>query len=87
MPQFDDTNRFVLFINDNSANPKAPSHKGKININGVEYNLAGWKKFSANGVEFISGSIEKPDAFAPHSVTVKHEAPKPKPMNDDEIPF
>lgn len=78
MKQFDDTNRFVLFINDNSANPKAPSHKGTININGTEYKIAGWVKQSQSGVDYISGSVEVSDNFTPTA--------KAASANDD-IPF
>lgn len=80
MKQYDDTNRFVLFINDNSDNPKKPTHKGTININGTEYKLAGWVKQSARGTEFISGSVEKGDEYPPAKAYAK--AP-----GDDEIPF
>jgi hypothetical protein len=79
MKQYDDTNRFVLFINDNSANPKAPTHKGTININGTEYRIAGWLKQSPRGAEFISGSVESMDAFKPEN--------RITPVKDDEIPF
>jgi hypothetical protein len=79
MKQYDDTNRFVLFINDNDANPKAPTHKGTININGTEYRIAGWLKQSPRGAEFISGSVESMDAFKPEN--------RITPVKDDEIPF
>jgi len=80
MKQYDDTNRFVLFINDNSDNPKKPTHKGTININGTEYKLAGWVKESSRGTQFISGSVELAEEFPPAK-------PYGKPPTDDEIPF
>lgn len=78
MKQFDDTNRFVLFIN-KSDNPKAPTHKGKININGTEYNIAGWVKQSSSGVDYISGSVE---AIQVEQPTYTHAS-----TPDDGIPF
>lgn len=78
MSNYDNTNRFVLFINDNSDNPKAPKYKGTVNINGTDYKIAGWVKQAQSGVEYISGSVELPDTFTPSA--------KAATANDD-IPF
>jgi hypothetical protein len=44
----DYTNTGALFTNDKKGNDKAPDYKGKINLNGTDYDLAGWKKQGKN---------------------------------------
>lgn len=79
---YDNTNTGVLFKNDKKTSDKAPEYKGKINIGGVEYNLAGWVRKSQNtGDTFLSLKIDtyqQQAASAPIRV---------EPMSDDEIPF
>jgi len=48
MSNYDNTNSGVLFTNDKKGNEKAPEYKGKINIGGKDYDLAGWKKQGKN---------------------------------------
>jgi len=59
MSNYGNTNKGILFINDTKGNDKAPTLKGKINVNGKEYELAGWTKQGKNG-EFYSLSISEP---------------------------
>jgi hypothetical protein len=85
MSNFDETNRFVLFINMNNTNPKAPTHKGKVNIDGVEYQIAGWIKRSANGVDYIAGTVLQGSDYA-----MPPSTPQPKMQieeDDSNIPF
>jgi hypothetical protein len=42
--RYDNTNRFVLFVNDRKEDDNDPDRTGSININGVEYFLNGWLK-------------------------------------------
>jgi len=44
----------VLFKNDQKGNDKAPWYKGKIQIQGVEYELAAWLRESKTGTKFLS---------------------------------
>jgi hypothetical protein len=73
---YDNTNRGVLFQNDYKTADKHPDWKGKIDINGKEYELAAWKRAGRNG-EFLSLSVSEPRER-------KREA---APELDDEIPF
>ena len=57
MPEFDNTNKGALFVNERKENGKQPDYTGKINIDGVEKKLAGWKKESKSGKTFLSLSI------------------------------
>ena len=79
MPEYDNTNRFVLFVNNKKEDERDPDRTGTINVNGVEYYMDGWLKHGKSG-PFLSGRI-KP----------KGEA-KPAPrraagQDDDEIAF
>ena len=62
MSDFDNTNRGVLFINDQQGNDKRPNYRGTVNVDGIEFNISGWKKVSKKGTTFLSLSVErKPD--------------------------
>ena len=71
MSDFDNTNRGVLFINDQQGNDKRPNYRGSLTVNVaaadktpvlVEFNVSGWKKLSKKGTTFLSLSVErKPD--------------------------
>ena len=54
---YNDEGRGVLFINDRKNNERQPDYRGKIQIQGVEYELAGWLKTSKAGNQFISVSL------------------------------
>ena len=47
---YDNTNSGVLFKNE-SDNEKAPMYKGKINVDGKEYELAAWLREAKSGSE------------------------------------
>jgi hypothetical protein len=73
--KFDDTNRGVLFREDNKSEPADRDYSGSINIAGAEYWLSGWIKTSKKGTKFLS-------------LSVKPKAPvEAKPALDDAIPF
>ena len=75
MSNYDNTNTGILFKNDVGDNPKRPAYKGKIDVNGVEYQLAGWLREGKSG-KFISLKIDE------------GKGGKPAPKDDqDEIPF
>ena len=81
MTQYDNTNRGVLFREQDKKSDKHPDMTGEINVDGVEFRLAGWTKESKNGRRFLS-----------LAVTPKQEqpaAPQAAPTEDfsDEIPF
>jgi hypothetical protein len=69
--QYDDTNRFVLFVNDKEGNDARPDYTGKITVliptdakpgEAIELRLAGWIKDSDRVGQFISGQISEPMA-------------------------
>ena len=77
---YDNTNTGVLFKNDKDGNEKRPDYKGKLDVEGKEYEIAGWVRQSKKGTSFMSLSIQEPRQR--HSQESKEpEAPR------DEIPF
>ena len=59
---YDNTNSGVLFKNE-SDNDKAPTYKGKINVDGKEYELAAWVREAKSGKgKFLSLKVQEPRA-------------------------
>jgi hypothetical protein len=59
MPQYDNTNKGIAWINDYKKNEKHPDYKGKGNFNGVDFEIAVWTRTSEKG-EFLSISFSEP---------------------------
>jgi uncharacterized protein (DUF736 family) len=59
MSNYDNTNKGALFTNDQKGNEKAPNYKGKLNVNGKEYEIAGWVR-QGNSGSFLSLTISEP---------------------------
>lgn len=58
--EYDNTNSGVLFKNE-SDNEKAPVYKGKINVDGKEYELAAWVREAKSGKgKFLSLKVQEP---------------------------
>lgn len=57
---YDETNRGVLFRNEDKKTDKHPDYTGKINIEGAEFRLAGWIKTSKSGKKFLSLQSSEP---------------------------
>mgnify|MGYP006441751521 CR=1 FL=1 len=80
---YDDTNKGVLFREQEKKSERHPDMTGEINVDGVEFRLAGWTKESKNGRKFLSLAVtpkqEKP---------AQNAAPAPQEDPDDQaIPF
>jgi hypothetical protein len=59
MTEYDNTNRGVLFKNDQGGNPKRPQYRGSLNVGGTDYNISAWIKESRkDGSKFMSLSVE-----------------------------
>ena len=57
---YDNTNSGVLFKNE-TDNEKAPMYKGKINVDGKEYELAAWLREAKSGKgKFLSLKVQEP---------------------------
>lgn len=66
---YDNTNRGVIGANPRKTKETQPDITGKLNVDGREYYLDGWKKTGASGT-FYSLSVKLKDGTAP--------SPKPK---------
>ena len=56
--EYDNTNSGVLFKNE-SDNEKAPAYKGKLNVNGTDYQLAAWVRTAKSGNKFMSLKVSE----------------------------
>lgn len=81
MPDFDNTNRGVLFKNERKEKDTHSDYNGSINVEGQEYWLDAWLKEAKSGKKFFSLSIKSKDAVS--------QPAKPKPVGDFEkdVPF
>ena len=64
--EYDNTNRGMLYRNENKQEEKHPDYTGSINVGGKDYWLSGWVKESKkDGKKFFSLSVRpKGDAKA-----------------------
>ena len=80
---YDNTNTFVLFKNNQKRSENSPDYTGKINVDGQELRLAAWLKEGKNG-KFFSGKVSE-------FQQTQHEQEKSngyqKDGLDDGIPF
>ena len=86
MPEYDNTNRGVLFKNDKGDNPKRPDYTGNLDVGGREYELAAWIQESKKGLKYMALKVQLPegesDIPVPAATTGASNA-----GSDDEIPF
>jgi uncharacterized protein (DUF736 family) len=78
---------FSLFENDKKGNDKSPDWRGKGLIDGKEVRIAIWKRKSASGIEYLSGTIEKNEKPAEISTTIEKPEQKIEEAVADQIPF
>lgn len=63
MPEYDNTDRGVLFRENEKKSEKHPDYTGEINVGGHDFRLAGWIKESKAGNKFLSLAVsEKQEA-------------------------
>jgi hypothetical protein len=85
MTTYDNTNRGVLFKNNNKKEETHSDYNGTININGKDHYLNAWIK-EGKGGKFFSLSIGKEKGQSNSAGKEKFE-PKNDKFFDDEIPF
>lgn len=94
MPEYDNTNRGVLFVNDRKEKDTHPDRKGTINIEGREFWLSGWIKENDRG-KFLSLSVTPKDEGG-NRQQGQQPGQRPAPYtgkpdvdtgDDDDIPF
>lgn len=60
MPEFDNSNRGVLFKNDRKEKDSHPDYRGKGNYHGKDFEISVWVKKDRNGKSFMSLSFKEP---------------------------
>lgn len=82
MPQYDNTNKGIIYTNDRKEKEEQPDYKGFINIEGKDYWLSGWRKKNDKLGNFLSLAVTpKEPGVRPAGGA---EAP---PDTDDDVPF
>jgi uncharacterized protein (DUF736 family) len=83
MTEYDNTDRGVLYRNENKTSENHPDYSGSVNVSGTDFWLSGWLKESKkDGKKFFSLSVRP-----------KNDSTKPvnKPVVaadlDEDIPF
>lgn len=83
--QYDNTDRGVLFKNDEKKTDKHPDYSGSLNVGGVEFFLDAWIKEAQTGRKFMSLSV-KAKQKQPDSKPAAKPRGRVEDM-DDGIPF
>ena len=88
---YDNTNRGALWKNPDKDTEKHPDFKGSLNVNGVEFWVAGWKrKEGANpSAPALSFKIEEKEQRnqTPPGAPQPAQQPVPDEIFNDDIPF
>tara|TARA_R100001163_G_C5054958_1_gene191464 strand:+ start:1150 stop:1383 length:234 start_codon:yes stop_codon:yes gene_type:complete len=77
MSSFDPTNTFKLFPQKVEDGSKKPNVTGEVNVNGKTFRLAGWKKVSQKGTNWIGGAVTE----------LEEKSEKKAEPASEEIPF
>jgi len=61
MPDYDNTNKGVLFPNQyKEEGDSKPDYLGNVNVNGEEWSLAAWANTSKKGKEYLGVRVSEP---------------------------
>ena len=77
--EYDNKNSGALFKNDKKQSESHPDYKGTINVDGREYWLSSWLKFSKSGNKFMSLSVQPKET---QQVQQRQPAQRPAPSHD-----
>lgn len=86
MPEYDNTNRGVLFLNKDKKTEKHPDYSGKLDVDGDEFYIDGWVRATKDGKKFLSISVKRKDGAGGAAKPAKPAA-APVALDDDDIPF
>ena len=70
MSDYDDTNRGAMFKRDKEGNEKRPDYSGPLNVDGTDWEVAGWIKESKAGNKYLALQVSPPykkDGDAPRA--------------------
>ena len=75
----------ISVFTNHSDNANAPSWKGNLLLNGVEYQVALWRKQGTKG-EFLAGNVQVKQQPSPNSAEYYAGKPKSESHNQQFIP-
>jgi uncharacterized protein (DUF736 family) len=82
MTEYDNTDRGVLYRNENKTSENHPDYSGSVNVAGTDFWLSGWLKESKkDGKKFFSLSVRPKNDSKPVNKPVVAADP------DEDIPF
>lgn len=94
---YDNTNRAVLFKNENKKTDTHPDYSGNLNFEGVECFLDAWIKTAETGKKFMSLSVKRKEKQTAPTAKPSHDAVKARQLParvssgfddmDDDVPF
>lgn len=82
-------NTGAIFKNDKKTSQNHPDYKGKINVEGKDFDVALWLKESSKGMKYFSVSVSEPYVQNNLSGASNQAQPVNAPVvnNDDDLPF
>jgi hypothetical protein len=86
VPEYDNTNRGVLFKNEDKQSDKHPDYKGNINVGGKEFWLSAWIKEGKKG-KFMSLSVKAKEDRQQKQQAQTPRSPGGIAEMDEDIPF
>lgn len=91
---YDNTNKGVLFFEEEPESERHPNYKGNLNVDGKEYWMSAWDKVSKDGTKnFISISIKPKEDWVKPEVRDKFKkddvvaVDEDQEVNLNDIPF
>lgn len=73
----DNTNRGVLFKNDDKKTERQPDYTGSLNVGGKEFFLDAWIKEAKTGRKYMSVSVKEKTAKQPQRQSRSHDDSPP----------
>lgn len=75
--EYDNTNSGAFFVNDRKQKETHPDYTGKINVEGKDYYLKGWKKKAKSGTNFMSLAVNPVEQKAQATAGVAYNTDSP----------
>lgn len=91
---YDPTNRGALFKADKKGNPKRPDYNGTLNVEGKDYEIAGWiSESKEKKLVYVQLKVQPKRNAKQEPAALPQSAPAERPettqevFGDSEIPF
>jgi uncharacterized protein (DUF736 family) len=84
-------NSGAIFKNDKKTADNQPDYRGKINVEGKEFEISLWVKTAQSGVKYMSAAIKEPYVAPAPAPVLQNTSDKIKAAADelfeDDLPF